>query len=228
MYARQSSRGERVRSFRRHPSELWALASDACAGMLWRRGTRFCVATAHPSPAHPTVSTPTESGVHEGVVSRRGPLTRWRRARHERRGWGPTSSERSMGHDLGAGLGAQPTRTTEVIGVTMGDDHGMHPFERKSPRFNRSVSAAYRVLARQAGVDHGHAALVFQEIAIHVPETGHVHRQLAAQPPGASSVMSSAGGSCSWRRGRAAGSVMTDYGTGSFPNSATRARRRST
>ena len=32
--------------------------------------------------------------------------------------------------------------------------------------------------ARQAGIDEGGAAIVVEDVAVHMPETGHGHRQL--------------------------------------------------
>ena len=40
--------------------------------------------------------------------------------------WVPHHAELAMRHNVGAGLVAQPASTTKVIGMAMGDNHGVH------------------------------------------------------------------------------------------------------
>ena len=89
---------------------------------------------------------------------------------------GPRLAELSMGDDLGAGLVTQSRRPTEVIGMGVGHDHRVDSGERKPRAAEPGDERLPRFRPGQAGIDDGQPALVFQEVAVDVPEAGELDR----------------------------------------------------
>ena len=86
-----------------------------------------------------------------------------------------------MGDDIGAGFVAQAVGPTEVVGVGMGDNNGVHIGHPEPGPIEPIDQVPPGLSAGKPRVDDGHPALVFQQVAVHVAETRHRNRQLRAQ-----------------------------------------------
>jgi hypothetical protein len=96
----------------------------------------------------------------------------------------PGEAERLVGEDVGVGLGAQPDRPTEVIGVAVGDHRRVHVVDLVAGAAQAIDECVPGVLARQARIHDGDAVLVLHHVAVDVAEPRHRDRQLRAQDPG--------------------------------------------
>ncbi len=89
-----------------------------------------------------------------------------------------------MSHDPGAVAVAKHARAPEVIRMGVRDDDGVD-VARGAPGSAQPVGdRSPRRWAGQARVYDGHALLVLEQVHVHVPESGHADRQLAAQHTG--------------------------------------------
>ena len=86
--------------------------------------------------------------------------------------------EAAVRHDAGAVLLAEPPGAAEVVGVRVGDDDRVD-VRRLVVRLLQPLHQGPPGLrAREPRVDDGDAALVLQEVAVHVAEAGQEDRQL--------------------------------------------------
>ena len=92
--------------------------------------------------------------------------------------------ERLRRDDAGTGRLGQQAGGAEVVGVRVGDEHGVDPRHRDAGRLEAGAEGVPAGLARQTGVDEGDAVAVLQEVGVHVAEAGQVDGQLQAQDAG--------------------------------------------
>ena len=91
-------------------------------------------------------------------------------------------AEPAVGDDVGAALTAEEAGPTEVIGVAVGDDDGVHPLQRDAGGVEPVPEALPAGRSRHARVDEGEAAFVLEGVAVHVAEPGEAdERQHEAQ-----------------------------------------------
>ena len=95
----------------------------------------------------------------------------------------PQQAELPVGDDIGAALAAHPPGPAEVVGMTVGDDHRVHAAHGEPRRGQAPAELAEHAATGESGVDDRRPAFVLQDIAVDVPEAGHVDRQLTAQHP---------------------------------------------
>ena len=79
---------------------------------------------------------------------------------------------------------AQPGGAAEVVGVAVGDHHGVDPRQRHVGPRQPVEQAVPRLRSGQPGVDDGEAALVLERVAVDVTESGEHDRQLHPQDAG--------------------------------------------
>jgi hypothetical protein len=87
-------------------------------------------------------------------------------------------AELAVGDDVGLGHDAQPAGATEVVGVAVGDQHGVDPFgggaELGHPMLQRGEAGRIR----HARVDDGEPVGVLQQVAVDVSEPRQADGQL--------------------------------------------------
>ena len=86
--------------------------------------------------------------------------------------------EALLGDELGARLVGEATRAPEVVGVRVGDEHGVHVADLEARRVQPALEGAPRLPSGEAGVDNGGPPLVEEHVAVHVAETGELDREL--------------------------------------------------
>ena len=111
-----------------------------------------------------------------------------------------------MGEHVGVGLGPQEGRPAVVVGMGVGDHHGVD-VGQGDPGHGQSLGERLPgVGPGEPRIDQGHPPLVFEDVAVHVTKPGHRDREAAGEEcPGATSVISSLAGNCScfgWARAR--------------------------
>ena len=92
--------------------------------------------------------------------------------------------ERVVRDQLGAGLACDAARAAEVVGMRVGDHHGVDVLEPVAGGLQPLLQRLPRLRARQARIDHGEPAVVDEAVHVHVTETRHPDRQLHAQHAG--------------------------------------------
>ena len=89
-----------------------------------------------------------------------------------------------MGDHLGAVGVAHAPGAAEVVGVGVGDDDRVDVLGLVAGPLQPVDERPPRLRARHAGIDDGDAALVLEEVAVHVAEARQHDRQLRAQDAG--------------------------------------------
>ena len=67
----------------------------------------------------------------------------------------------------------QEPGAAEVVGVGVGDDHRVHRAQRHAGAAAVVAELLPRLRTGETGVDDSHAALVLEDVAVHVAEAGH-------------------------------------------------------
>ena len=96
----------------------------------------------------------------------------------------PQQPELAVGDDVRAALPPHPAGPAEVVGMAVGDDHRVHPAHGDPGGRQPPAELAEHAATGEPGVDDRRPAFVLEDIAVDVPEAGHVDRQLTAQHPG--------------------------------------------
>ena len=90
-------------------------------------------------------------------------------------------TEAVVRQDLGAGLGTELRCATEVVEMRVGDHRRVHVAQRETRSRQAVEQGVPRGQAGQARVDDRNAPLVFEEVAVHVPEPGQLDRELCTE-----------------------------------------------
>ena len=93
----------------------------------------------------------------------------------------PEHAEPLVRDDVATGVGSQPVRTAEVIGMAVGDDHGVDVLQRHPDLLKAPLDHGVAVLVGKAGVHHRDATLVLQHVHVHVSESGDGDGELGPQ-----------------------------------------------
>ena len=89
--------------------------------------------------------------------------------------------ERLVRDQLGAGLLADATRATEVVGMRVRDDHGVHVRSLKPAVLSRCFSAFHDCGPGRPGSTTARPRSSSEAVHVHVTETGHPDRELHAE-----------------------------------------------
>jgi hypothetical protein len=90
-------------------------------------------------------------------------------------------AEGGVGDQLPPGLGRQPAGAAEVVGVRVGDDHGMDPLDRDAGLGQALPERLPRGRAGETGIDERGTPAVEQGVGVDVAEPGQGDRQLHAE-----------------------------------------------
>ncbi len=86
-----------------------------------------------------------------------------------------------MRDELGAGFARDAPRATEMVGVRVGHDDGVHVLQAEVGGREPMLQRLPGLRARETGIDDGETAVVDQAVHVDVAESRHPDRQLHAQ-----------------------------------------------
>ena len=83
-----------------------------------------------------------------------------------------------LGNHLGSGLLGEASGAAEVVGMRVGDEHGVDVFDGKSRALQPVLDRPPGARAGEARIHHGGSLAIEDRVAIHVTQSRHTDRKL--------------------------------------------------